>query len=517
MWAVTGVIEGQRQQLTTRVIENGEQPSLYQVRQAASDLQDSTRLVEYLDRELRLTANDPQSIRAFDAVQRWSALAEAECNISEQTRGQLVSLRDGEGALAYFASTDAANRSQPDTVVWHDDTTILIPIRTKVQKLEITYQPDERDVARLARLSALYRSPRLRVETVLEARAYYGTESAVIDYWRKMRRRGYGYRASLRGTPGFVIGRILRRLTTRKKQLHDLSFHSRLQKSETLWEEVARVCPNLKSLSTTETHDDVIVFIHGTVSCCLQSLGDLCPKAPPIQIFRYEHDTFHRLKDNGDELAELITTRLNAKRLLLVGHSRGGLVGRATMTALSRLHYQGEVHLLTFGTPHKGTPLANAANGLVNLLLRLGSHVAGGIPLMSPVVAGFSLVYDLRSLPDGIAVMQEGSEALDLMNGGLTPGPEVRCWGSKFDADKGESGFGIDVEGALSEAMGEIDHDLVVPTESALGYGQPEPVLMCSPIATSSNRAWPNRCSPRFRDCRNRPRSIQALTQKQLR
>ena len=40
------------------------------------------------------------------------------------------------------------------------------------------------------------------------------------------------------------------------------------------------------------------------------------------------------------------------------------------------------------------------------------------------------------------------------------------------DLNKGESGFGIDVEGVLTGAMGHIDHDLVVPTHSALACGR---------------------------------------------
>jgi hypothetical protein len=58
----------------------------------------------------------------------------------------------------------------------------------------------------------------------------------------------------------------------------------------------------------------------------------------------------------------------------------------------------------------------------------------------------------------------------------------VRSWGSDFDQKNGPSGFGFAVEGAMLGALGERQHDLVVPTESALGYGMPEPVLNCSHI-----------------------------------
>ncbi len=44
------------------------------------------------------------------------------------------------------------------------------------------------------------------------------------------------------------------------------------------------------------------------------------------------------------------------------------------------------------------------------------------------------------------------------------------------------SSFGIDVEGALFGAMSGIDHDLVVPTDSALGFGAPQGVPKCCHI-----------------------------------
>lgn len=52
---------------------------------------------------------------------------------------------------------------------------------------------------------------------------------------------------------------------------------------------------------------------------------------------------------------------------------------------------------------------------------------------------------------------------------------------------RGPSGFGIDVEGALMGAMSGVDHDLVVPTDSALSFGLPQGVFACSHVEYFSN------------------------------
>jgi hypothetical protein len=48
--------------------------------------------------------------------------------------------------------------------------------------------------------------------------------------------------------------------------------------------------------------------------------------------------------------------------------------------------------------------------------------------------------------------------------------------------NRGPSGFGIDAEGALMGALSGMDHDLVVPTHSALSFGAPQVVFACSHI-----------------------------------
>jgi pimeloyl-ACP methyl ester carboxylesterase len=249
---------------------------------------------------------------------------------------------------------------------------------------------------------------------------------------------------------------------------------------ETRWWPLATACADLRSAAATTRSDIAMVFVHGTLSCALQSLKDLFPTTPHDElVFRFEHDTFARIGENGRELATLIRDKLPVKRLVLVAHSRGGLVARIAAALLQREHFGGEVRLLTFGTPHAGTPLVRVSSGLLNLLLKLGSPIVGGVPLMTPILAAFFNVYNFSSLPDGISVMHESSEALQLLNTG-GGSHHVECWGSEFDPASNESGFGIDTENVLTGVMGQPPHDLVVPTASALAWGTKQPPLTCS-------------------------------------
>ncbi len=484
MWIVTALINGERRDLVARVIERDEPPSLEQVREAAADLQPrAERLLRYIDAERRITQDSQRFVRSFDAVQRWSAQAEAESRDFNAVRDRFVSLADADGALGYFSSPDTVEPASPAVVAWHAHTLVVVSVPEGVEQIDLEYRPEPRDAARLESLTARFRTSDHVVETILDARVCRGTDSELIDHFRGMRARGHSFFTSIRGTADMLVGRILNRVTTvEPAPPRDMTFEPRLRAMQREWQALTRACPDIGSLSYTHEHDTAMVFIHGTLSCTLQSLKDLFPGGvPPVPVYRYEHDTFLRVSANGRELASLIATYIKAKRLVLVAHSRGGLVGRVTLAALPEHNFTGETHLLTFGTPHQGTPLVRIAKGILNLLLKVGSQIVDGIPFMTPVVAAASYAYNVSSLPDGIAIMEEGAETLELLNK-WPPPPNVRCWGGVFDPAKGESGFGFDVQHTLTGAMGRASHDLVVPTHSARTYGTPEPELSCSHV-----------------------------------
>ncbi len=490
MWNIAALTNGEWTQVDAIVIENGRPPSFADVLNEASRMVNASRLLEFLNFESYLASAETNAVSAHDGIELWAERAAMESmEFDWATPGKLEHL---EEALAYYASAPKAADARPDILAWHDYSTVIIPIASDRQQLMIEYLPSPRDENRVERLTFRYGSTEHRLETIFEALGYYGTQSAVIAHWRGMRRSGHGYVATLRSSAGFVVGRILRRLAKPAPSLkNDPTYRRRLTDMCERYPVVARDYPDLASISTARTHDDAIVFVHGTVSCAIQSLKDLYNAGLTVPIYRYEHDTFLPVSDNGSELADLIGGHLRAKRLILVAHSRGGLVARIALAKLRRSGYIGDISVLTFGTPHEGTPLANVGRAFVNLLFKLGSYVAGAIPVLTPAVAAWSFIFDSPTLPPGIAVMEERSDTLRTLNEASDPA-HVYCWGSKFDMNMGPSGFGIDAEGALMGTMSGIDHDLVVPTDSALSFGSAEGVFTCSHIEYFSDPSVQN-------------------------
>jgi len=225
-----------------------------------------------------------------------------------------------------------------------------------------------------------------------------------------------------------------------------------------------------------------MVFVHGTASCGLQGLKDLFapPVLPGYQVRRFEHDTFLPILDNAAELVRLIKTSLRVETLLMVAHSRGGLVARLALDDLIRDGYPALIALHTYGTPHAGTPLAKIGGRLLSQLYKIGEWGLNiAVPVLSPLTWAHGFLFDAPELPVGIAVMAEDSEALHLLNR-YGESDSVTCSGSSFDTDGPSSGFTIEIEGVLRGTMYDIENDLVVPTSSALAFGTPAQVLTCS-------------------------------------
>ena len=149
------------------------------------------------------------------------------------------------------------------------------------------------------------------------------------------------------------------------------------------------------------------------------------------------------------------------------------------MADLARRGYKADVELFTLGTPHTGTPLVNIGGKLLNVLFKLGEEVTNGIPIVSLLSKSYSFLMDAPALPAGIEVMRENSDALAILNT-VGDSRRVSCWGSRFDIESGQSGYGVEVEGVLLGAMGGIAHDLVVPRDSAVAFGAAQMDLSCS-------------------------------------
>lgn len=105
---------------------------------------------------------------------------------------------------------------------------------------------------------------------------------------------------------------------------------------------------------------------------------------------------------NGAQLAEQLEVFADRQRLVLVGHSMGGLVARSALEQARDRRWPARVSdLVCLGSPHGGAPLERIGHGVDQLLAAL------------PYAAPFSKLSRLRSA--GI---------LDLREGSATPLPE---------------------------------------------------------------------------------------------
>lgn len=144
--------------------------------------------------------------------------------------------------------------------------------------------------------------------------------------------------------------------------------------------------------------------------------------------YRYEHDTFVGLAENARELDELITHCFPVedgvgRRIVLIAHSRGGLVARWARHRLTRSSMVRVVDIVTLGTPHHGTPIVS--DGLERIarlmgvvetaraLLRMDTLVdASGVAIEDPISLAGAYLYQAAGLPPGIRAMAPKSDTL---------------------------------------------------------------------------------------------------------
>jgi hypothetical protein len=410
-----------------------------------------------------------------EAIELWSRAAEEESREFDWAHPLRIEAKEEALALA----AEGMETRGVATLAWHDHTTIILPLIDRDQHVLLEYAPVWREQNRADRLRHRYAGPDHQLQTILDWRAYFGPMSTAVDGWITMRPRGNGFVASFRARGGFLVGKVLRRLTRPQPTLtSDRTAQSRLSRMSQKYPHIVARYPDVSGIAPAQ-HESAIVFVHGMVSCAIQSLKDLAAPSAATPIYRFEHDTFEALRTNADALVAHISDRLRVRRLLLAGHSRGGLVARMTADELVRRGYPAGIDVYTFGTPHAGTPLVNIGGRVLNLLLKLGEEIVGMVPVMSPLAKGYSYLVDSPGLPPGVEVMREDSEVLTTINryGDAT---RVRCWGSNFDIAGGASGFGVEAEGVLLGALDGAPHDLVVPLHSAIAFGTPAPVLSCS-------------------------------------
>jgi pimeloyl-ACP methyl ester carboxylesterase len=479
MWNVTTFGRGGWREMSA--VEITGPPTLESVWQASrGQLSNESGLLGHLEAEL-VSGSIAEGGVGRQPISVLAQLAEEESREFEWSTKTKVIALDGDALGLYWSD---ANTASPAVIAWHEPTSIVVTLSAEDREVQIEYVPDDAADDRAARLRYRHATAAHRLETILDWRGYFGPRSAVIDGSNDMRSNGRGFVTRLRGRTGYLVGRVLRRLTFGHPTLErDPLALSRERGAARKHSVVARACPVLSERDQVVS-PQAMVFVHGTASCGLQGLKDLfaAPALPPYQVRRFEHDTFSTIIDNAADLVRLIKTSVRVDKLLLVAHSRGGLVARLALDDLIRDGYPAVIALETFGSPHAGTPLARMGGRLLSQLYKIGEWGLNiAVPVLSPLTWAHSFLFDAPDLPPGISIMAEGEPALHLLNryGHST---SVTCWGSDFDIDGPASGFGIEIEGMLRGAMYDIENDLVVPTSSALAFGTAAPRLACSHV-----------------------------------
>lgn len=429
---------------------------------------------------------------AFKAIETWSEGAEREAKQFDWANAP--NLRRVEEGLAWYGLETAgksivgpaARRSS--SLAWHDRTGMVLHLTGEEESVTIEYVPTLDDEHRALRMSHRYASPKHRFEAFLDWRGYFGSQTGVVDGWLKMRRQGRGLVGTFKGIGGIVVGTVLRRATLPEWSLEaDPRMGSRLREMELRYGGIAGAAPNLDNIGLVE-HERAIVFVHGTASCGIAGLKDLFSLTVddwplPGPVYRFEHDTFQPINDNAKLLAKRIEGLVRCRHLLLVAHSRGGLVAVEAAHYLAKKGYAADVQVQTFGTPFRGTPLVAIGQKVVNIFMKLGEELATAIPvpLLSALAKGIFYLVEAPKLPAGIAAMHVDAPDRRYRDE-LIDQSRLIAWGSDFDIERGSPGFGATVEGVLLGALGKERHDLVVPMASAMAFSGRMPVLHCSHV-----------------------------------
>lgn len=265
---------------------------------------------------------------------------------------------------------------------------------------------------------------------------------------------------------GIAVGRIVRLVSRRlTRQRRDPLARRRLVRHERRAANIVQSVPQLAE--HMESVSKALVIVHGTMSTAVRMASELdrILAGQRVPMVRFEHDTWLALETNAQELAELVARKVRG-RVLLIAHSRGGLVAARAQQILARDREAGPVRLVTLGTPFCGTPLAHGTrlvNGGVSALAA-GMRTMTGAAI-DPVTRLASMM--LRVDPIGLRVMQPDHDALPMLRDHLPP--ETRlvagdCADPSHDYE-GRQGF---LPGVGRGTFDDEPNDLVIAVASAL-------------------------------------------------
>lgn len=375
-----------------------------------------------------------------------------------------------------------------ESVVRHDESLVVFHLPADAVSWRVQYRPSAADVLARQRMRAWFPSAWSRIwadlsrEVVLEYTVFAGENTTIVSGELD---GGRGPRMDVTARSdrrqGVVMAAASNRLKRGSKNRKDPTFESRLACwLETLGDAYVSQFPEVADMPRASV-GDAVVFVHGTLACGLAHLHELAPAMPALpglRLLRYEHDTFLPIRDNAVELGEVLSKVAvgPSARIVLVGHSRGGLVARKAAALLVK-NGGPQVGVATFGSPHRGTPLVRVGQRVLSGLSAAASagvgHV-GGPPLG---VAGMRYVFGrVKSLPAGVDDMAEQSQFLLGLDDGFAP--RLICtYGADYKQGPNPASRGIRILDKLGRNFFYDDdrrrqpNDLLVSVESATSPG----------------------------------------------
>jgi hypothetical protein len=226
----------------------------------------------------------------------------------------------------------------------------------------------------------------------------------------------------------------------------------------------------------------VLLYVHGFGSNTRESGGSVfaAQLAPSYDaILAYDHPTVGRSPlENAQALLDMIPDDLRLA-VDLVAHSRGGLVVRSLVELLEWQPKLRPARLLTAGTPHAGTRLAESErwDRLVSIGMTLGSWLGSvaGAPFWAPKLLEFVLKAAAQGIFDlpGIGAMTPGGDFLQQLNAPDAPGLDERVRYAAVTSafaisDVLQQGFRQAFSSLAAQVFMGVPNDLVVPTASAV-------------------------------------------------
>lgn len=304
---------------------------------------------------------------------------------------------------------------------------------------------------------------------------YWAGVGSIVGRVLKRLKPGWNFIGDLgKGTAGVLVGRVVyvagRPLITSR----DPTFRGRLATQEQRFSAIAQ---QFASQSAGTHSNNALVVVHGTWSTSFSATVDLAiPPTPNSQtlLFRFEHDTFRPVVDNMLEFEDFLKF-ISCERLLILAHSRGGLVATKAFDRLrERNMLPASARLYTFGTPFEGTPFAGAGYRGVSSLLQL---ISTATAVSSPSLDLFRIALANSRVRNGIQGIGDMVPDSALLRD-RSPDPALWRHVRKFAGDaRGVGGLQPDhrfvsrmVRGAFGAATA---NDLIVSVQSATANGLP--------------------------------------------